>query len=107
MKPIDSDKGKVMKRIRMWSISMLMVMGLSAMVACGGDDGDDGGSVPNVKVTLTSSNLTNDGYFDGMMYYKITSNSPLQVTVHKAETSVIKVVIPNIVNIDGKNYKCI
>lgn len=106
MKPTDSDKGKFTKRIRMWSISMLMVMGLSAMVACGGDDSDDGVSVPTVKVTLTSSNLTDDGYFDGMMYYKITSNSPLEVTVHKAEKSVIKVEIPNIVNIDGKNYQC-
>ena len=84
---------------------MLMVMVLPTMVSCGGDDDEDSTS-GGVTVTLTSSNFTGDGYFDGMMYYKITSNSPLEVTVYKAEESVIKVDVPSIVNIDGKNYKC-
>ena len=76
--------------------------------ACGDDDDENDGGLPNsgVTVTVTSLDLTKDGYFDGMMYYKITSNSPQEVTVNKAEESAIIVKIPSIVNIDGTNYKC-
>ena len=76
--------------------------------ACGDDDDENDGGLPNsgVTVTVTSLDLTKDGYFDGMMYYKITSNSPQEVTVNKAEESAIIVEIPSIVNIDGTNYKC-
>ena len=76
------------------------------LTACGESDDDQSGNNDGVTVTLTSLNLTEDGYFDGMMYYKITSNSPREVSVNKAEKSAVTVEIPSIVNIDGSNYKC-
>ena len=71
--------------------------------ACGDNDESSNGGV---TVTLTSQNLTDDGYFDGIMYYKITSNSPQEVTVTKVEQNAVTVEIPSIVKIDGSNYKC-
>ena len=76
------------------------------LTACGEGDDDQSGNNDGVTVTLTLLNLTEDGYFDGMMYYKITSNSPREVSVNKAEKSAVTVEIPSIVNIDGSNYKC-
>ena len=96
---------------------LLLVLPVTCLLtACGSDDdeesivapseNDDNGEKSTVTVTLTSSNLTDNGYFDGIMYYKITSNSPLEVSVAKAEKSAVKVEIPSIVNIDGKDYRC-
>lgn len=69
--------------------------------SCSSDD-----ETEKVSITLDATNLTNDGYFDGMMYYKITSNSPKEVAVNKAEASVIKIEIPSNVKIEGNVYKC-
>ena len=69
--------------------------------SCSSDD-----ETEKVSITLDATNLTNDGYFDGMMYYKITSKSPKEVVVNKAEESVIKIEIPNNVKIEGNVYKC-
>ena len=77
------------------------------IVAC--SDSDDDNDEPKTKettVTLTSSDLTNKGYFDGVMYYKITSNSPLEVSVVEAQNTVVNIVIPTKVIIDGKTHKC-
>lgn len=40
-----------MKKLRFWSILMLMVMALPMMVACGGDDNDDDGARGHNLVT--------------------------------------------------------
>lgn len=100
-------------------IFSLLALSLTCLpTACGGDSDSD--SVIDEKeeekeeekedekgvVKLTSANLTEDGYFDGVMYYKITSNSPLEVCVAKAEKSAVNIVIPSNVSIDGRIHKC-
>lgn len=72
--------------------------------ACGSDEDEkeESGS----SKSLTSANLTEDGYFDGLLYYVITSNSPAEVSIVKAEKSAVKIVIPNTIMIDGTIYKC-
>ena len=72
------------------------------LISCGNDDEENS----NVSVVLTSANLTENGYFDGMMYYKITSNSPQEVTVYESEKTAVTVEIPTFVKIDGTTYKC-
>lgn len=74
------------------------------MIACGSNDDEENKS--ESLTSLTSANLTEDGYFDGLLYYKVTSNSPAEVSVAKAEKSAIKVEIPNTIKIDGTIYKC-
>ena len=70
--------------------------------ACGSDDDEES----SVSVSLTAANLTDDGYFDGIMYYKVTSNSPKEVAVVKAEKTASVLEIPSKVNIEGDMYKC-
>ena len=94
-----------MKKIKLWSMMMLTLMVLPMMVACNSDDDNDD-SDSSITVELTTANKTEDGYFDGMMYYKITSNSPAEVQINKADKSVINVEIPSNIKIDGKKYKC-
>ena len=73
---------------------------------------NDGKGNSNVHVTVIArgtteaSHLTEYGYFDGLLYYKITSNSKNEVAVVKAESSAIDVEIPSQVIIDGKTYTC-
>ena len=95
-------------------ISLLALSLTCLTTACSSEDSDD--SVISEKeegqedekgmVKLTSANLTEEGYFDGVMYYKITSNSPLEVCVAKAEKSAVNIVIPSKVSIDGRIHKC-
>ena len=95
-------------------ISLLALSLTCLTTACSSEDSDD--SVISEKeegqedekgmVKLTSANLTEEGYFDGVMYYKITSNSPLEVCVAKAEKSAVNIVIPSNVSIDGRIHKC-
>lgn len=70
------------------------------LAACGNDDDHV------AMVNLTASDLTEDGYFDGTLYYKITSSTAKTVAVNKAETDVVSAKIPMIVNINGTAYKC-
>lgn len=95
-----------MKKIRILSMMLLLATMLPVMVACGGDDNDDIVIVQEPQVSLNVSNLTDYGYFDGILYYKITSNSTNEIAVVRADKSAINVVIPNSVNIEGKTYKC-
>lgn len=81
---------------------LLVLPTICFFIACGDSDGDNTSSV---TVTLNASNLTENGYFDGLLYYKITSNTLQEATVYKAEKSVVVVEIPSIVRIDGVNYK--
>ena len=73
---------------------------LCLAASCGGDD-DPEASEP--AVTL---HLTDKGYFDGLLYYKVTSNSTNEVAVVGAESTAVTAVIPSYVIIDGKTFKC-
>ncbi len=42
------------KQMRIWSMMMLSVMTLPMMVACGGDDSDDGGGIDTTPISLTA-----------------------------------------------------
>ena len=53
---------------------------------------------------LTESNYTQDGYFDGMMYYKIMPIVENEVEVTKCEKSAKTVEIPSYIIINGKKY---
>lgn len=88
--------------MKKFSLFLLFALPFSCSLnSCSSDD-----ETEKVSITLDATNLTNDGYFDGMMYYKITSKSPKEVVVNKAEESVIKIEIPNNVKIEGNVYKC-
>ena len=92
-------KGKDVCRV----LAVLVVfMASICLMSCGGDDDSDSGS----SSSMTAADLTADGYFDGMLYYQITSNSPNEVTVAKASKSLTKVEIPAAVIIEGEKYKC-
>lgn len=89
-----------------WKIVALAITMQSLMVACGNDGVDDGNSESTTTETTTTANLTDDGYFDGLLYYNIISNSPTEVSVVKAEKSAVKIDIPSTIKIDGTVYKC-
>lgn len=60
----------------------------------------------DVLIDLSVKNLTDDGYFDGLLYYKITSNSPCEVSINKVENTAVSVEIPSSVKIEGRIYNC-
>ena len=90
-----------MKKLNIWHLMMLTILTLLTMIACGSED-----DIDSDTSSLTSSNLTEDGYFDGILYYQITSNSPNEVAVNKVSKTAARVEIPAQINIEGKNYKC-
>ena len=61
----------MMKKNYNFYVLLLIPLMLPMIVACSSDD-----EPKAPTITLTSANLTEDGYFDGVMYYKIISNSP-------------------------------
>ena len=94
----------MMKTANKISLLMLASMIVALLLACGGDDNDDRDTA--TTPSLTAANLTEDGYFDGMLYYQITSNSPNEVSIAKAAKAAVKIEIPAQINIEGKTYKC-
>ncbi len=82
-------KQKKMKRLILYLLALPV---LWLFVACAND---------NDEANLARE----DWYFDGTLYYEVTSNSPHEVSVSKAEEDVITVNIPSNVQIDGTNYK--
>lgn len=98
-------KGQFLYKMKkVFTYLFVCLLAVSLTTACGSDD--DEVSEQNLTVTLSTSNLTEDGYFDGILYYKITSKSPREVTVNKADTRAVNVEVPTIVNIDGIKYTC-
>ncbi len=79
-----------MKRNKLLSMILVAVMILPLIVACG----DGGGETSNDSSSLTSANLTADGYYDGLLYYKITTTSPNEVAISKANKNIQTVKIP-------------
>ena len=105
--------------MRLKTFILMAIVSLTAqmtMVSCSTDDGEsteqkgDGGSGKeeddkNYKtIELSSANYTEDGYFDGLLYYKINSNTEMTVTLTKAEKTAQNVEIPKYVIINGN--KC-
>ena len=77
------------------------------MVSCSTDDGESSGEKDDKAyktIVLGSDSYTKDGYFDGLLYYKITSNSDMTVILSKAESSAQNVEIPKYVIINGEKY---
>nr|MCR4920529.1 leucine-rich repeat domain-containing protein [Bacteroidaceae bacterium] len=113
-----------MKNFKILSIAMLSLAAF-CFASCGDDDVEeqkpkDGTEKPEkpedpkepeepeeTEETSTTANLlTENGYYDGLMYYKITSNSPLEVCVAKADEVAVTIEIPMVVMIDEKKYSC-
>ena len=105
--------------MRLKTFIIMAIVSLTAqmmMVSCSTDDGEsteqkgDGGSGKedddkNYKtIELSSESYTEDGYFDGLLYYKINSNTEMTVTLTKAEKTAQNVEIPKYVIINGNKY---
>lgn len=73
--------------------------------ACGGDDEEE--KKKELIVELTTKDLTEDGYFDGLLYYQIVSNAPKQAEVKKALKSCQVVKIPDKIKIGNDVYSII
>lgn len=93
------------KKKFLWNMINIMMFTILSFgfSSCSGDDEDDENST---SLNLTKDDLTNNGYFDGFLYYKITSNTPKEVTIAKAEKNARIIKIPNSINIEGKEYIC-
>lgn len=75
----------------------------SFFVACGDDD-DENEKLQLVTVELSNENLTADGYFDGLLYYQITSNSPKQAMVKKTVEGCQMVKVPDRIKINEEIF---
>lgn len=85
---------------------LFLLMALPAIclfTACKDSDDDDD---PQGGGITTKAFLTEKGYYDGLLYYMKTSNTPLEVTVSGAVETAENVEIPTVVNIDGADYAC-
>ena len=80
---------------------LLIIFFLSLLFSCGGTTS----KVEERKVEISSSSWTNQGFFDGMLYYKIISNNPLEAMVSSCENSATTVLVPTWLIIDEKKYK--
>ena len=83
----------IIKRIAFYTLALMVS---SIIVSCGDDEPSS-----NV-VDLTNAKETNDGYYDGLLYYKLTSYSEAKVT--KCNPEAIEVDIPGKVALNGKTY---
>ena len=75
-------------------------------IACGSDDDEDEKN-KELIVELTTENLTDDGYFDGLLYYQILPNSPKQAEVKKALKSCQVVKVPDKIKIGNDVYSIV
>ena len=96
--------------MRLKTFIIMAIVSLTAqmmMVSCSTDDGESSGEKDDKAyktIVLGSDSYTKDGYFDGLLYYKITSNSDMTVILSKAESSAQNVEIPKYVIINGEKY---
>ena len=107
LSPRTDKKGKrmnsLMKKQRGGISLMIIVLAwltASILIACSDDERDD--EVSAIRVEDSTEVL----YSDGTLYYRITSTSPLEVAVAKADRNVVNVRIPDYVRIDNTKYKC-
>ena len=96
-----------MKKNRFFLYALSLVVALG-MTACGGSDDDGGGGeapLPEKTVSLSSSDFVEGkGYFDGSLYYSVTSEDNKEVEVKEADKEITAAVIPHKVSIDGVEY---
>ncbi len=86
------------------SFVVLMLMVCSAFVSCSKDDTGEAEDESSIA-SLGALDYTIDGYFDGVLYYQITSNSENTATIVKCSPSASAVMkIPSYVKINGKKY---
>ena len=96
--------------MRLKTFILMAIVSLTAqmmMVSCSTDDGESSGEKDDKAyktIVLGSDSYTKDGYFDGLLYYKITSNSDMSVILTKAEKTAQNVEIPKYVIINGEKY---
>ena len=96
--------------MRLKTFIIMAIVSLTAqmtMVSCSTDDGESTEKKDDKAyktIVLGSDSYTKDGYFDGLLYYKITSNSDMSVILTKAEKTAQNVEIPKYVIINGEKY---
>lgn len=91
-------------RFFLYALSVVVAMG---MTACGGSDDDGGGEapLPEKTVSLSSSDLVEGkGYYDGTLYYAVTSEDSKEMEVKAADAGITAAEIPHKVSIDGVVY---
>lgn len=73
--------------------------------SCSKDDDETGGG----NVVVIDTEETENGYYDGTLYYQITSNTSQskEVTVYKCNSLATDVEVPSYVNIKGAKYKVV
>ena len=81
--------------------TLLMVLSIFVL-SCSKNDESDNPEEQSIK--LTSSDYTPNGYFDGVLYYRITSNVANEVEISKCELGAKEVHIPNHLNINENKY---
>ena len=82
--------------------SALLIVLLLFVVACSkNDDSDNPGDTP---IGLTSADYTPDGYFDGVLYYQITSADNHEAEISKCKSSAKEVQVPDNIIIDREKY---
>jgi len=87
--------------------SCAFLMSLMMIVACGNDDDDFNNDFDGLAtIVLTSDDKTENGYFDGSLYYTIIENASKEVAVTKVDEDAVNVDIPAYVKIEGSTYKC-
>ena len=81
-------------------IIVLAWLTLPFLIACSDDERDNEVSLTRVEES------TEDLYYDGTLYYRITSTSSLEVAVVKVDRNVVNANIPEFVRIDNTKYRC-
>jgi len=89
-------RGKIQCLTKRIAYSILALIISSMIVSCGNDEPSS-----NI-VDLTNAKETNNGYYDGLLYYKLISYSEAKIT--KCNPEAIEVDIPEKVALNGKQY---
>lgn len=93
-----------MKKTSCIPFVVLMLMVCSAFVSCSKDDTREAEDESSIA-SLGALDYTIDGYYDGVLYYQITSNSENTAKIVKCSPSASAVMkIPSHVKINGKKY---
>lgn len=85
---------------------VLTIMAIPNFISSCGDDDENESNGKGTTTILSVENYNEEyGYFDGTLYYMISSNTELTVTVTKAIYTVRSVEIPKYVKINGTTYR--